>query len=56
MEIETHGIIARKRGYLSEARISGLQVRVVEVGRMLNGLIQSLRNRPLARRSLAANP
>ena len=56
MEVETHGIIARRLSYLSEAQILGLEARVEEVGRMLNGLIQSLRNRPLARRSSTTNP
>src|SRR5579872_3552302 len=35
MEMETHGIIARRLGYLSEVQIMGLQARVEEIGRML---------------------
>jgi four helix bundle protein len=56
MELEIHGIIARRLGYLSEAQIVGLQTMVDEIGRMLNGLIQSLRDRQVARRSPTPNP
>ena len=43
MEIETQLIIARNLGYLREAEASGLSERTSEVGRMLNGLAQSIR-------------
>jgi len=56
MELETHAIIARRLGYLSEAQVVGLQASVNEVGRMLNGLIQSLRSRQVVRRPPAPNP
>ncbi len=43
MEVETQAIIARDLSYLAEQDFSCLQPKLEEVGRMLNGLIQSLR-------------
>jgi four helix bundle protein len=43
MELETHAIIAHGLRYLSEVDRADLIEQVNEVGRMLNGLIQSLR-------------
>ncbi|HEV2245358.1 MAG TPA: four helix bundle protein [Terriglobia bacterium] len=45
MELETDGIIAMKLGYASELEISKLKSGVQEIGRMLNGLVHSLRGR-----------
>lgn len=56
MEVETHAIIARRLGYLSEAQILELEASVNEAGRMLNGLIQSLKRRQAVRLSPAPNP
>ena len=39
LEIETQALIARKLGYVQETRIEEL---TVEVGKMLNGLINAL--------------
>jgi four helix bundle protein len=44
MEVETQVIIARELMYLAERDLNSLQAQLEEVGRMLNGLIQSLRN------------
>ena len=52
MELETHGLISARLGYLSEEEFAGLNMQVGEVGRMLNGLIQSLRGTRSARHSL----
>ncbi len=43
MELETHMIIGRELGYLNQQQIGAVQGQVEEVGKMLNGLIQSLR-------------
>jgi four helix bundle protein len=56
MELETHGIIAARLGYLSEKEMTGLKMRVEEIGRMLNGLIKSLRGRRAVRSSPTPNP
>lgn len=45
MELETHAIIARQLQYLNDEHLSHIQARVEEIGKMLNGLIQSLRAR-----------
>jgi four helix bundle protein len=46
MEVETHLQIAARLNYINEASLNALLDRSGEVGRMLNGLIQSL-NRKL---------
>ena len=56
MELETHGIIAMRLGYLSEIDFAMPKSRVQEVGRMLNGLIQSLRSCRVTSRTPAPNP
>ncbi len=56
MELETHAIIAGRLGYLSEEETVNLKVRAEEIGRMLNGLIQSLRGRQAVRSSPTPNP
>jgi four helix bundle protein len=56
MELETHGIIAMRLGYLSELETSKLKSRVQEIGRMLNGLIQSLRGYKVVPRPPVPNP
>jgi four helix bundle protein len=56
MELETHDIISARLGYLSKEETAGLNARVDEIGRMLNGLIQKLRNREVASRSPVTNP
>lgn len=43
MEMETQLIIARNLGYLGEPEATDLFERTSEVGRMLNGLVQSIR-------------
>jgi four helix bundle protein len=43
MELETHAIIAHGLRYLSDADRANLTEQIQEVGRLLNGLIQSLR-------------
>ena len=48
MELETHAIIARELSYLSEEQFRNLQGQGQEVGRMLNGLVQSLRSTRLS--------
>ncbi|MCI0350366.1 MAG: four helix bundle protein [Acidobacteriales bacterium] len=42
MEVETQIHIARNLGYLSEAHLDGLMEKEAEVGRLLNGLMNSL--------------
>lgn len=42
MEVETQIILARDMNYLSEGKAEKLLLRASEVGRMLNGLINSL--------------
>ncbi len=43
MELETHMIIGRELGYLNQQQTGAVQGQVEEAGKMLNGLIQSLR-------------
>ena len=45
MELETHMIITQKLRYLSQGQLGAIQKEVEEIGKMLNGLIQSLRGR-----------
>ncbi|MEI6085462.1 MAG: four helix bundle protein [Verrucomicrobiota bacterium] len=45
MEVETHLIIAARLDYLDRPRLDQLQSDIQRIGMMLNGLIQSLRNR-----------
>jgi len=45
MEVDTQVFIARRRAYLTAEVETDLTARVSEVGRMLNGLIKSLRKR-----------
>ena len=45
MELETHMIITQKLRYLSQEQLGAIQKEVEEIGKMLNGLIQSLRGR-----------
>lgn len=45
MELETHAIIAQKLGYLTQEQFEAVQGHVEEIGKMLNGLIQSLKGR-----------
>src|SRR5207248_5187979 len=45
MELETHMIITQKLRYLSQEQLGAVQKEVEEIGKMLNGLIQSLRGR-----------
>lgn len=56
MELETHGTISTRLGYLSEEEFAGLTTRMDEVGRMLNGLTQKLRNRSQVTRSALTSP
>lgn len=43
MELETHAIIGQQLRYISPEQLNALQRQIEEVGKMLNGLIQSLR-------------
>ena len=45
LELETHMIITQKLRYLSQEQLGAIQKEVEEIGKMLNGLIQSLRGR-----------
>ncbi len=56
MELESHGIIASRLGYLSDDESAKLKMRVEEIGRMLNGLVQSARGRKTDSRSLIPDP
>jgi four helix bundle protein len=54
MELETHLIISQKLSYLNEAHLAR---QIEEIGRMLNGLIQSLKGRqPRGSGRLNPNP
>ncbi len=44
-ELETQGFIAARRGFLEKTRLENLISKSSEVGRLLNGLIKSLRKR-----------
>jgi four helix bundle protein len=56
MELETHGVISTRLGYLSKEEMAGLNMQVGEIGRMINGLIQSLKVRNAARPLPNPNP
>jgi len=43
MELETHAIIGQRLRYLSQEQLTAVQEQIEEVGKMLNGLIRSLR-------------
>lgn len=43
MEVETHAIIGQQLRYLSPEQLNALQGQIEELGKMLNGLINSLR-------------
>ncbi|SRR6266567_5102115 len=45
LEVETQILIARNLGYFTQERSTSLLKRTVEVGRILNGLIGSLKGR-----------
>jgi four helix bundle protein len=45
LEVETQIFIATNLGYLNQSQIGALFKRVSEIGRILNGLIKSLKNR-----------
>ena len=45
MELETHSVIARRLGYLTEDQFAALQAGVEEIGKMLNGLVQALKGK-----------
>lgn len=53
MEVETHVIISRGLAFLTEQQSGDLQNQIQEIGRMINGLIQSLRK---ARAALTSVP
>ncbi len=55
MEAETHVIISRGLAFLTELQSADLQNQIQEIGRMLNGLIQSLR-KPRTALASAPNP
>ena len=43
LELDTHLELAKRLGYISESQHFAIQERVDEVGRLLNGLLRSLR-------------
>ena len=43
MELETHLIIAQHLSYMSQEQLDRMAARIEEIGKMLNGLIQSLK-------------
>ena len=45
LEVETQIFIARNLGYLNQSQGKALFERISEIGRLLNGLINSLKNR-----------
>jgi four helix bundle protein len=45
MELETHAIIARELTFLSQDQLTAIQNEVLEIGKMLNSLIQALRRK-----------
>jgi four helix bundle protein len=45
MELETHLVVASRLGYTNDEQLAPLRAEIQSVGRMLNRLIQSLRNR-----------
>lgn len=45
MEVETHVQIAQRLGYIEEAELDSLLAKCGETGRLLNGLMGSLRSR-----------
>ncbi len=47
MELETHLIIAQDLGYIAPEQFEPLRREIEEVGRMLNGLVSSLRTHSL---------
>jgi four helix bundle protein len=54
-ELETQTLIARDLGYLETQVAKNLENMVAETGKMLNGLINSLRENPALRSSRNAN-
>ena len=57
MELETHSIIAHQLEYLNEDHLNQFQRQIEEIGRMLNGLIRSLKAQtPRPSGPLASNP
>ena len=54
-ELETHLLLAERFGYLHQAEIAGLMVRVEALGRILQGLCRALETR-MARSSRANMP
>ena len=45
LELETHLMVSRNLGYLNAVQLEAAQTRIEEIGKMLNGLIHSLRSR-----------
>ena len=45
LEVQTQIFIARNLGYLNQSQGEALFERISEIGRLLNGLINSLKNR-----------
>jgi len=43
MELETHSIVAQGLGFMSQDQLKQTAGRIEEIGRMLNGLIQALK-------------
>ncbi len=44
-ELETHLVVSRNLGFLQTSHLSNAQTEIEQIGKMLNGLIQSLRAR-----------
>jgi|GEM_PF-1481299 four helix bundle protein len=43
MELETHSIVAQGLGFMSPDQLKQTSGKIEEIGRMLNGLIQALK-------------
>ena len=55
-EMETQIVIARELGYIQMEEEACLIARIDELGRILNGLIDSIKSRKLQRATLAPRP
>ena len=54
-ELETQSLIARDLGYLYKEASEALAILITETGKMLNGLVNSLKEKPTERRSKVCN-
>ena len=54
-ELETQFLIAQDLGYLNKQAGEALAIRIAETGKMLNGLVNSLKEKPTESRSKVRN-